>query len=356
MQIKQTSHLFGSKITLCTSADSFYIPVKWEIHLSLIQSIPLFWAVEILPAILAHPHFQTKKKKKFNRVKSRCRESIRSRWFRDGTVKESVRNPGGSSAPSWQTLSHLGVRGVWEDGNCWQHLCTCVRMCVCASAPKRHIWQTWRNNNALLSAGLVPGRGLEARTKCDFFFFRRAENARWRLISICTGTLAWARHMHAYTYTGVVHVCAALTCICLHSNTRMHMWPPGPWLCVCRYNGVPSRAGSVKKTNNKKEDADVLILTLPYILVLKNAVCYYELRFAFIPLVIYILCAFPLKEHGAGSRPCHSTCRKIMWELRGDNTSLEEEVANYAHANDGEANPSVWNVRHTWPHRFSLPI
>lgn len=42
--------------------------------------------------------------------------------------------------------------------------------------------------------------------------------------------------------------------------------------------------------------------------------------------------------------------------IKGDNTSLEEEVANYAHANDGEANPSVCNVRHTRPHRFSLPI
>lgn len=112
------------------------------------------------------PSLSNKEKKKFNRVKSRCRESIRSWWFRDGTVKESVRNPGGSSAPSWQTLSRLGVRGVWEDGNCWQHLCACVHMC--ASAPRRHIWQTWRNNNALLSAGLVPGRGLEARNQVWF--------------------------------------------------------------------------------------------------------------------------------------------------------------------------------------------
>lgn len=27
--------------------------------------------------------------------------------------------------------------------------------------------------------------------------------------------------------------------------------------------------------------------------------------------------------------------------IKGDNTSLEEEVANYVHANDGEAHPSV---------------
>lgn len=63
---------------------------------------------------------------------------------------------------------------------------------------------------------------------------------------------------------------ARLTRICLRSNTHMHMWPLGPWLCVCRCNGVPSRAGSVKKTNNKKEDADVLILTLPHTSVLKT--------------------------------------------------------------------------------------
>lgn len=103
----------------------------------------------------------------------------------------------------------------------WELLTTSV--CICACASRCHVWQTWRNNNEVLSAGLVPARGLEASTTCDFL--RLAENPRWRLIPMCTRERAQTWHMH----------------VCTHTCTHTHS--PGHYCWIFTSAGtIPSRA------------------------------------------------------------------------------------------------------------------
>lgn len=179
----------------------------------------------------------TLKQEKFNRVKSCFKKLIRSRFW-DGTVKQSVWIPGGLSAPSWQTLSHLRERCLKR----WELLTTsvCVRVCVCvfvpACASRHHIWQTWRNNNAVLSAGLVPGRRLEA-------------GVVW--FSQTSREPAITPHIDLHTHA---HLIKHNTCMPAHTYTHIVTYPPGPWFWICAFTSdgnINNRAVSVNKTKKK---------------------------------------------------------------------------------------------------------
>lgn len=124
--------------------------------------------------------------------------SIRSlRWDRER--EGAVFLGRGAVVYTWLTKSvSLGVRGVWKDGNCWQHLC--ARVCASTrqdSTFDKHGEITMRRCQRVLS---LAGRGrLEVSTTCDFL--RWAENAWLRLISICTHTCLKMTHACARTHT-----------------------------------------------------------------------------------------------------------------------------------------------------------
>lgn len=130
---------------------------------------------------------------------------------------------GQSSTHGWQSQSHLEVRGVWKDGNCWQHLCV----------SRFPIWQTWRNNNAALSAGPVPGREGAFGSEHDVWF---SQMSRERVIT---------PHIDLHTHLLKNDICM---CACTHTHrcTHLLLCQPGTMICISTHQdrrySTPNRA------------------------------------------------------------------------------------------------------------------
>lgn len=108
---------------------------------------------------------------------------------------------GGLSAPSWQTLSHLGVRGVWKDGNCWQHLCVYVCVCVHRGATfDKHEEITMRCCQRVLS---LAGGWKRARSVIFSDEQRTRDDASYRFAQthMLKHDMCMPAHTHTHTFT-----------------------------------------------------------------------------------------------------------------------------------------------------------
>lgn len=124
----------------------------------------------------------------------------------------------------------------------WELLTTSVCMCACAS--RRHIWQTWRNNNAGAVSGSCPWQGVGSEH--DVWFFSDEQRTRDDAPYRCA-------HANTLKHDTCTHTC-------------WHAHPPGPWYWICAFTSDdtnPSRAGSVNKTK-KKLQPGVFLHTVAY--------------------------------------------------------------------------------------------